>query len=208
MMFRKARVYIASKLAHAEKWRQLFAGNEVECSASWIHEIKNRDDNSAGDCIFGWRQNRLDVLGSDYVIVYSEPGETLRGALIEAGVAIGVGIQVFVVGPLDGTWHHSPFVSTGWKSVEQVLRHIVSTTYLRETQRPDFVEPADEVEKTIKRAFDPETMTSHSQKEWRRMVAGPEDRSLTQRLNSLKESPITETWTDEGGVIQKGTASA
>jgi hypothetical protein len=47
------------------------------------------------------------------VLVYAEDGEHLRGALIEAGMAIALGKRVIVVGdhPDFGTWQHHPNVA-------------------------------------------------------------------------------------------------
>lgn len=46
------------------------------------------------------------------VLVYAEEGEHLRGALVEAGMAIALGKTVLVIGdhPDFGTWQHHPKV--------------------------------------------------------------------------------------------------
>lgn len=46
------------------------------------------------------------------MLVYAEEGEHLRGALVEAGMAIALGKIVLVIGshPDFGTWQHHPNV--------------------------------------------------------------------------------------------------
>ncbi|MFA9261732.1 MAG: hypothetical protein ACEQSB_00005, partial [Undibacterium sp.] len=53
-----------------------------------------------------------DVSTADCVIVYAEKGEHLRGALVEAGIALALKVPVMVIGdhPDYGTWQYHPGV--------------------------------------------------------------------------------------------------
>lgn len=107
------KVYTASKLHHAEKWKVLL--NEwphVDFVARWPHDhVDNIPDTEYYAKIF-WIQDHEDVDLADVVMVYAEPDDKLRGALVEAGMAIALGKQVIVVGehPDYGTWQYHPSV--------------------------------------------------------------------------------------------------
>lgn len=59
-----------------------------------------------------WKIDEADVLVSDIVLVYAVDGDVLRGALVEAGMAIAYGVPVAVVGTSEsyGTWQYHPMV--------------------------------------------------------------------------------------------------
>lgn len=110
------RVYTASKLHHATKWRELRAAwPEVEFTASWplidVREMAESDQDISL-CVQGWIGNLDDVTRSDVVLVYAEPADHLRGALVEAGMALSLGRKVIVVGEHSdyGTWQYHPGV--------------------------------------------------------------------------------------------------
>lgn len=107
------RVYTASKLRHAAMWRQLCAETKhVQFHARWLkHNVIGTPDDAVNASEF-WLQDEQDVRDADAMLVYAEDGEHLRGALVEAGIAIACGIIVFVVGnhPDFGTWQYHPGV--------------------------------------------------------------------------------------------------
>ena len=107
------RVYFASKLKHAEKWREICAENShLIAHARWLkHNVLGTPDDQLQAREF-WLQDEQDVRDADCVIVYAEPEDHLRGALVEAGIAIATGVPVIVVGdhPDYGTWRHHPGV--------------------------------------------------------------------------------------------------
>jgi hypothetical protein len=110
------KVYIASKLAHAERWRKVrdaWAPDHL-ITSRWIdmtHTFSMSDD--ADQMRACWEGNVQDVKAADVVMVYGRPGEMLRGALVEAGIGIGLGKLVLLVGECEqfGTWRHHPSVT-------------------------------------------------------------------------------------------------
>lgn len=106
------KVYFASKLAHAEKWRDLVYvedgwGEIIEMVARWPHVVALVPD----DLEFikhAWTQNQEDIARADVVVLYALPGENLRGALVEAGMALALGKPVILVGENSdyGTWRN------------------------------------------------------------------------------------------------------
>lgn len=108
------RVYTASKLSTAAFWRDLQKRwNHVIFHARWLrhNEIGTPDELEFAPRF--WKEDELDVMHADAVLVYAREGEHLRGALVEAGMAIAYGVSVIVVGkhPDYGTWQHHPMVT-------------------------------------------------------------------------------------------------
>lgn len=88
------KVYIASKVKYAKIWKKI---TDVEIVSRWIHEAGPGESNLqelAEKCI-------LDVGRSDLLVLYCEPGDLLKGALIEMGAAIALNIPVIVIGQCD-----------------------------------------------------------------------------------------------------------
>ena len=92
-------IYIASKTKHAPRWRALRdAGYPI--ISTWIDEAEPGQSTDLADladrCI---RESRDAAL----FVVYCEPGETLKGGLIEVGARLGVGKVVVCVGTCEST---------------------------------------------------------------------------------------------------------
>ena len=87
------KICTASKTTHAEKWRKL--RNEHSVTASWIHEIEKGHAADFSElairCI-------TDIQSADCPLLYCEPGELLKGTLIESGIALACGKEVRWVG--------------------------------------------------------------------------------------------------------------
>ena len=107
-------VYTASKLTHAMLWRALRADwPEVHFTARWPWQHINDNgtpkwpSDSAHGAIF-WEHDQQDVQRASVVLCYAEPGDILRGALVEAGMALGMGKLVIVVGSNESysTWQY------------------------------------------------------------------------------------------------------
>lgn len=107
-------VYTASNLTHAMLWRALRAEwSEVNFCARWPWQHINDDgtakwpDDKAFGSVF-WEHDFQDVQRSNVVLCYAEPQDVLRGALVEAGMALGMGKLVITVGSNEsfGTWQH------------------------------------------------------------------------------------------------------
>jgi hypothetical protein len=105
------RVYTASKLSTAPLWRTLDA--EWPCvffHARWLkHNVIGTPDDAEFAARF-WVEDHEDVATADAVMLYAETGQHLRGALVEAGIALALKIPVVIVGdhPDYGTWRYHP----------------------------------------------------------------------------------------------------
>jgi nucleoside 2-deoxyribosyltransferase len=106
------RVYTASKINTGKLWRQLHTDwPEVYFHARWLkHNVLGTEDTNDNASKF-WQEDVEDIKTSDYLIIYAvSRDEHLRGALVEAGIALGEGIPVIVVGEHKdyGTWQYHP----------------------------------------------------------------------------------------------------
>ncbi len=132
------RVYTASKLTSAPMWRDLSKKwPHVIFHARWLkhNEIGTPDLKEYAGRF--WLEDEQDVKCSDAVLVYAKEGEHLRGALVEAGMAIAYTIPVIVVGehPDYGTWQHHPCVERV-KHIEEAgefLKHLDEMSGLAQT---------------------------------------------------------------------------
>lgn len=107
------KVYTASKLCHASLWKELRDDwTEIEFTARWpIHYMSGDNPRWPEDPNFGsifWRHDVEDVTRADVVLCYGGADEILRGALVEAGIALGQGKRVICVGHSHsfGTWQY------------------------------------------------------------------------------------------------------
>ena len=99
----KPTFYVASKTWHAPTWRKLRAdGHNI--IASWIDERWfEPDGKTARSLDFEtyqelWRACAEEPTQADFTILYAEPGDVMKGALVECGAALGAGKTVFQVG--------------------------------------------------------------------------------------------------------------
>jgi nucleoside 2-deoxyribosyltransferase len=101
------RIYTASKLKHAGRWRQMREEwPEFHWVARWpVDHCGNIPDTDTFARWF-WKQDVEDVARCDVLVIYAEGDDHLRGALVEAGVAIALHKTVIVVGSHEdyGTW--------------------------------------------------------------------------------------------------------
>ena len=107
------RVYTASKLHYAPLWRKINEENpHIFFHARWIKHVAIGTPDSPENAIRFWVEDEEDVRTADAVLIYAKPGEHLRGALVEAGIALACGVQIIVVGehPDYGTWQYHPRV--------------------------------------------------------------------------------------------------
>lgn len=91
--------YIASRASIPERsaaWRKLRADGWA-ISASWIDAT---GENEPDDLSELWLKIQEEVCSSERLVLYVEPEDLpLKGALVEVGMALAVGIKVFVVTP-------------------------------------------------------------------------------------------------------------
>lgn len=119
------KIYIASKLRHADKWRDLEKEYPaIKFCMRWPSYAKSLPDEEPYVGVI-WSHFLEDIKECDGVILYAEPGDNLRGALVECGMAIALGKFVIVIGTHEGygTWqyHRSVYKAS---SIEQAL-HLV-----------------------------------------------------------------------------------
>lgn len=112
----RLKVYTASKLKEGPRWRNLAQEwEEIEIVARWpfLHVTTDGEPGWPSDCaahgsIF-WQHDHEDVARADVVLVFADRDtDVLRGALVEAGMALALGKPVIVVGdnPGYGTWQY------------------------------------------------------------------------------------------------------
>lgn len=108
------KVYTASKLSEASRWRTMEKEwPEIEWVARWpFKHVGTVPDSSVYAKVF-WEQDLEDIKRADVILVYAETHHKLRGALVEAGMAIALGKRVIVCGEHDdySTWQHHPQVN-------------------------------------------------------------------------------------------------
>jgi hypothetical protein len=138
----RLKIYTASKLNRGPLWRKIASDwPEIEVVARWpfLHVTADGspgwpDDCAAHGSVF-WQHDHEDVAKADVVLVYGHPEDSLRGALVEAGMGIALGKTVIVVGehPAYGTWQFHPQVRRvpSLESARSLLR-LMSTPDARE----------------------------------------------------------------------------
>ncbi|WP_274644798.1 hypothetical protein [Pseudomonas serbica] len=92
-------IYIASRASIPERsaaWRRLReVGWDVRCS--WIDATGESELDDLGGL---WHKIQGEVCSAERLILYVEPDDfPLKGALVEVGMALAVGVKVYVVAP-------------------------------------------------------------------------------------------------------------
>lgn len=128
------RVYTASKLSTAVEWRQMqLAWPTLFFHARWLRHVEIGTPDSPENAVRFWIEDQEDVASADAVLVYAKRDEHLRGALVEAGIAIACGIPVIVIGEHRdyGTWQYHPGVMRvgSFIEAEQLLKQIEEDKY-------------------------------------------------------------------------------
>jgi len=89
-------IYVASKAHRGAMWRKLRNQSRLPIVSTWI------DESEAGATIDWadlWRRCVHEAATCTALVLYVEEGDALKGALVEAGAALGNGRPVFYVGP-------------------------------------------------------------------------------------------------------------
>lgn len=123
-----SKVYVASKLYHAGIWRQARLDYpEIHFTARWPYLVSKVPDEAKYAKNF-WLDDLRDVADANVILVYAEPADRLRGALIEAGAALALGKVVWLVGQNEsyGTWQHHPLVKGPSDRLKEVLNRLAS----------------------------------------------------------------------------------
>ena len=95
--------YCAGKIWLAPKFQMLRDVVGLPVRARWIDLEQDSDivANRKGDL---WQQCYEDVRDSDFLLLYSEnQSEEQRGALVEVGMAYGMGKRVYAIGSCNST---------------------------------------------------------------------------------------------------------
>lgn len=105
-----AKVYFASKMEHAEKWRKLYTRCHISSRWPFLEPFVEPTPENARKF---WQDDYTDIRNCGVLICYAEEGEKLRGALVEVGMALGMGKQVWLIGDHTdfGTWRYHPQIS-------------------------------------------------------------------------------------------------
>ena len=94
----KKGIYIASRASiakHPENWRKLRDVDRFNIVCSWINEAGAGETDDFSEL---WSRIESEIKSCERLILYVEPDDfPLKGALIEVGMALSLGIQVFVV---------------------------------------------------------------------------------------------------------------
>jgi nucleoside 2-deoxyribosyltransferase len=92
------KIYIASKMRHAQKFMELRDDYpDLIFTARWPQYAALASE--AQRPVYEWMGNNFsDILNADVVVVYAEKGEELKGALVEIGYAIAARKPIVVVG--------------------------------------------------------------------------------------------------------------
>jgi len=98
------KLYFASDIRHARKWidyRNKLYPN-ITVVSSWIDLMKDGEivNPKEGLVKESWENNIKDVLLCDVLVLYAEPGDSMRGSCFEAGVAFTLRKSIVYVGDL------------------------------------------------------------------------------------------------------------
>lgn len=120
-------VYFASKMDKAHRWRELYSYSDlINITARWPYLEPSVAPTPANAKKF-WRGDYLDIQACDFLICYADGDDKLRGALVEAGMAIGMGKTVIVIGIHDdyGTWQYHEQVLR-FSTILEALDYVIS----------------------------------------------------------------------------------
>lgn len=115
------RVYIASKIQYAPQfrgYRRNWLIDGVFVNSRWIDmadaewATPRKINVPPEEFRMCWLVDEQDVKDCQALIIYGAQQDKLRGALVEAGMAIAMGKPVFAVGghPDFSSWQHHPLV--------------------------------------------------------------------------------------------------
>ncbi len=94
------KVYVASNLKHRSMWIALIAKLQIVTTSRWLIMSESKDDREFRASV--WTACIEDVKSADVLLYYKGEGDSMKGALVEIGIALGAGIPIVVCG-------HGPF---------------------------------------------------------------------------------------------------
>lgn len=120
------RVYIASKLRHANLFMRLREEYpDIHFTARW--PIVASLGSEAQRPVYQWMsESEIEISNSDCVLVYAEAGEILKTALVQVGIAYSRRIPIFVVGEHDSyaEWQFNAELVTRRPSIKRAMESI------------------------------------------------------------------------------------
>ena len=109
------RLYTASKIERAPIWQRMRQewGDKIEFTSRWLDMCDLEGTATEKDFRRFWLIDKADIARSDYLMLWGEGDEHLRGALVEAGMAIAYGTPVLTIGKHAdyGSWQFHPLVT-------------------------------------------------------------------------------------------------
>lgn len=123
----QAGVYIASKAKYAREWLAM-RDNGYPIISTWIDEA---DEGEPGDWPDLWSRCVSEASSAKSLVVICRDGDTLKGAWVEVGAALGAGKTVFAAGCHSFTIRHHP-------------RFVVCTSEAEAFARADLVQKGGE----------------------------------------------------------------
>lgn len=113
----KPRLYFASKLRHAQLWRDLRDGRLSFCDVrcQWIDTPEVEElDRTASPLRYAeiWMKDIQEAKRADYTLLYAPPEDIphLKGGRVECGATLAMGGCVIIIGRLEDTWTYHPRV--------------------------------------------------------------------------------------------------
>ena len=88
-------IYIASKVAHADRWRLLRDKIGYPIISTWIDEAGVGESQDLSDL---WDRCITEASSAEVLVLNCEPGEMLKGGWVELGAALASGVPVIAVG--------------------------------------------------------------------------------------------------------------
>ena len=125
-------LYVASRMDHRGMWKHLrreWRAEGIAIVSSWIDVNDNHESQSPLAFSGAWIGNVREITEAKALLCFGEGKDVLRGALVEAGVAIGQHKPVIIVDsevPADGrhprwgSWQYHPLVHYA-SSLEKAL---------------------------------------------------------------------------------------
>ena len=116
------KIYVASKTHHGLMWRNLASEKRYGFSSTWIYEADKGETKSMSEL---WARILDEIKGSCALVVFvdlSEPTDLpLKRALVEVGMALACGLNVFVAVSYDGSDVPSEDLTKGNKTALSAL---------------------------------------------------------------------------------------
>lgn len=122
-MTRREGIYVASRASVPERaamWRDLRDNHGWNITASWIDEA---GEGETADFTELWTRIHAEITRSDKLVLYARTEDfPLKGALIEVGIALGVGLPIVACLPFVVLEGRSMRPVGSWLAHPRVIR--------------------------------------------------------------------------------------